>query len=309
MQPFNLSHQAEFEHWARFKLSLYVAARIKQQMCPVVINSDGRLLPSQLTEILSNIACYNFATYRVEDKGDFNTESLSRLGQSLGLKNLDDNLCAEEDLVSVISDSSAHVTAGNPKQRYIPYTNKALSWHTDGYYNPYHQRVQAFILHCQQPADHGGENSLIDPDLIYLALRRSNPEFIDVLSRNDVMRIPENRQGDTCLREETASPVFLTSDNNSRLAMRFSQRKRHIIWRDDALTQDALGKLNELLDNDSDWHINVRLKAGEGIISNNVLHCRKAYQDRDGHRRVFLRARYYNAIPKRLVRGDNAISQ
>lgn len=301
MQPFNLSHPTEFEDWALFKLSLYAEEPIKEQMRPVVIGSDGRLSHSQLTDIQSNISCYNFALYRIENEGDFNTESLNRLGQSLGLENLDANLCAEEDLVSVISDSSKHPAADNRKQRYIPYTNKALSWHTDGYYNPYHQRVQAFILHCQQPAEYGGENSLIDPDMIYLSLRRNNPKFIEALSRNDVMRIPENRLGDVCLREETTSPVFLTSESCSRLSMRFSQRKRHIIWRDDALTQDALGKLNELLDNDSDWHINVRLNAGEGIISNNVLHCRKAYQDSGGHRRVFLRARYYNAIPKKLV--------
>lgn len=300
MQPFNLSQQVGFEGWAQNKLSLYSADRLQELIVPQLISSDGRLSKNQLENIQQQVSRYNFAIYRIEDAGSFDTQSLNQLGQSLGLKNLDSNLCAEEDLISVISDSSEQSATGNLKQRYIPYTNKALSWHTDGYYNPFHQRVQAFILHCQHAAYQGGENSLIDPEVIYLLLRRLNPDFIEALCREDVMRIPENRQGEICIREETASSVFQTSCNYTKLDMRFSQRKRHIIWRDDAITRAALDSLNDLLDSSSDWQINVRLNAGEGIISNNVLHRRQAYQDTNDNKRVFLRARYYNAIPALL---------
>lgn len=300
MQPFNLLQQSGFESWAQNKLSLYTTDRLKDLMQPQLISSDGRLSKNQLANIYRQVSRYNFAIYRIEDSDKFDAQSLNQLGQSLGLKNLDANLCADEDLISVISDCSEPSATGNPRQRYIPYTNKALSWHTDGYYNPFHQRVQAFILHCQHTADQGGENSLIDPEIIYLMLRRLNPEFIEALCRDDVMRIPENKQGEICIREETASSVFLTSCNYTKLDMRFSQRKRHIIWRDDAITRAALSKLNELLDCESEWHINVRLNAGEGIISNNVLHSRQAYQDTNNNKRVFLRARYYNAIPASL---------
>ncbi len=298
MQPFNLASQADFESWAENKLSLYNDERLQDLLRPVTISADGHLSSDELRDIQQQVFQYNFALYRVEDDYCFDAQGLNQLGKSLGLEELDANLCAEEDLISVITDSSTNQDMDSRKLRYIPYSNKALSWHTDGYYNPYQQSVHALILFCQQPADSGGENSIIDPEMIYLFLRRQNPEFIRALCRNDVMRIPENRHNGVCLRAETSSSVFQISEDYTKLDMRFSQRKRHIIWRDDTITQRALTALNELLGSQSNWHINVRLNAGEGIISNNGLHRRQAFQDSNKSKRVLLRARYYNAIPR-----------
>ncbi len=298
MQPFNLVNNIDFESWAEDKLSLYSEEQLKNRLQPIAISADGLLSNAQLKQIHLCLSQYNFARYRLEDAHNFSIQSLNQLGKSLKLKKLDANLCAQEDLISVITDSTADPGTENKKQRYIPYSNNALSWHTDGYYNPYQQRVRGLILHCSQPAAIGGENGFIDPEIIYLQLRRQNPDYIKALCRNDVMRIPENRQGEACLRAETASSVFQISEGFKKLDMRFSQRKRHIIWRDDQLTISALAALNELLDSDSNWRINIRLNAGEGIISNNALHCRKAYEDTGEHKRVYLRARYYNAIPQ-----------
>lgn len=300
MQPFNLANQTDFENWAVGKLSLYSDERLKSLLRPITISADGNLSTAELKQVQQRVFQYNFAFYRIVDDRNFDIQSLNRLGKSLELEKLDANLCAQEDLISVITDSTAHQDTDSRKQRYIPYSNKALGWHTDGYYNPYQQRVRAFILHCQKPADSGGENSFIDPEMIYLLLRRQNPEFIQALCRDDVMRIPENRQDDVCLRSETASSVFQISDDFRKLDMRFSQRKRHIIWRDDTITQSALAALNELLNCHSNWHFDIRLNAGEGIISNNGLHRRKAYQDSSETRRAYLRARFYNAIAQPL---------
>ena len=41
-------------------------------------------------------------------------------------------------------------------QDYIPYTNRGLSWHTDGYYNPSDMPVRAMVLHCIRDAASGG---------------------------------------------------------------------------------------------------------------------------------------------------------
>ncbi len=300
MQPFNLANEPDFERWAEDKLSLYNDERLKNLLRPITISADGHLSAAQLKDVQLRICRYNFAYYRVEDGRRFDIKSLNQLGKSLKLEKFDANLCAEEDLISVITHSTANQDIAGRKRRYIPYSNKAMHWHTDGYYNPYQQRVRAFILHCQQPAESGGENSFVDPEMIYLLLRRQNPAFIQALCRNDVMRIPENRQDDVCLREETASSVFQISDEFRKLDMRYSQRKRHIVWRDDAITELATAALNDLLNSPSNWQINIRLNASEGIISNNALHCRKAYQDSNETRRTFLRARYYNTIARSL---------
>jgi len=294
MQPFNLSNQSEFESWAENKLSLYADDCLQTLLQPILISGDGSIAASELERLRSHIRDYNLAIYRVSDKTLFNKESIDRMSRWLGLKQLDAHLCVGEDLISTITDTSQ--MPGDQRRTYIPYSNKALSWHTDGYYNPYHQRVQAFILYCQHAASSGGENSFIDPEIIYLHLRRENPDFITALCKADVMRIPENVQNQTCIRAETASSVFQISDDYRHIDMRFSQRKRHIIWRDDRVTQQALESLNGLLNEDSAWRINYRLQSCEGVISNNVLHRRSAYKDDVGQSRVYIRARYYNRI-------------
>lgn len=293
MQPFNLSCPVDFEKWADQKLSFYRTDRIKDIAQAIVIGADGSVDEDRIKAIKQRVGRYGFALYRIDGRHEFGPGELNRLGDSLGLRQLDANLCASEDRISVITDESA--TEGN-KQRYIPYSNRPLNWHTDGYYNPRHQAVRAFILHCNQPAASGGESGLIDPEIIYLFLRRKNPDFIRALCRPDVMQIPANDQDGKCLREKTCSSVFQISDDRRTMSMRYSQRKRHIHWLDDDLTQEALEELNRLLATDADWSLSMRLQAGEGIISNNALHCRRQYLDDKSSRREFLRARYYNAI-------------
>ena len=82
--------------------------------------------------------------YRCELDDDPKQTVLSIAAQ-LGLQ-LDANLCADEDRVSAIENSATQ------QSHYIPYTNKALNWHTDGYYNAEHQRIHAFLIHCVRPA-------------------------------------------------------------------------------------------------------------------------------------------------------------
>jgi hypothetical protein len=158
-----------------------------------------------------------------------------------------------------------------------------------------HQRVLAMVLHCQQPAAEGGINQLLDPDMAYIHLRDREPRYIEALSQPAVMCIPENVENGEIIRPQTCSAVFMQEQDHS-LGMRFSKRKRNIIWADDALTQEALDCLFEFLDSDSPYHVEYRLKAGEGVINNNVLHTRSAFKDNVEHKRIYYRARYYNRI-------------
>ena len=52
------------------------------------------------------------------------------LGQQFGLERLDGNLRADEDSIT-----SLRVKPEMQENHYIPYTNRPLNWHTDGYYN------------------------------------------------------------------------------------------------------------------------------------------------------------------------------
>ena len=66
--------------------------------------------------------------------------------------------------ISNITDNS-NKTRKKIKGEYIPYTNKKLNWHTDGYYYPINLSVKSFLLHCENQAASGGKNQLIDHEV------------------------------------------------------------------------------------------------------------------------------------------------
>jgi len=291
MSYFELENDSDFNRWTENKKRLYDFEYLDQLHQGVEINSPDMKGSAAWKTMFDQISRFNFSIYRLALEIPFKKEQINQLGLSFGLIQTDANLCADEDSLSKIS-----VTEQKDAKKYIPYTNKKLGWHTDGYYNPYHQRVQAFILHCQQSAASGGSNCLLDPDIAYIHLRQHNPDFIQALSRADVMCIPENVQNNAVLRPKTCSAVFSIEQDTHALNMRYSERKFNIIWHQDPLTQDALSCLNEFLDSDSPYIIKRRLNAGEGIICNNVLHKRSSFTDDLEQPRIFYRARYYNRI-------------
>ena len=80
----------------------------------------------------------------------------------------------------------------------------------------------------------------------------------------------------------------------------FSARQKNIQWRDDAVTRDARACIADLLAGDNGPVFRYRLKAGEGLISNNVLHNRTAFSDGAQNRRLLYRARYFDRIQTKL---------
>ena len=152
-------------------------------------------------------------------------------------------------------------------------------------------------MHCARPAAQGGINHLLDPEIAYIRLRDENPNYIKALSNRRAMTIPGFIDRDGSFREESPGPVFSVDRFTGALQMRFSARKRNIVWRDDAATTEAVAFLNQLLENDP-LIFRVNLQAGEGIICNNVLHNRTAFVDHGepGQTRLLYRARYLDRV-------------
>ena len=215
-----------------------------------------------------------------------------RFGAHFGLHHLDSNLLADEDSIT-----SIETVPGKSGRGYIPYSNRRLLWHTDGYYNPETRRIRAFLLHCVQPAAEGGENALLDPEVAYIRLRDANPDYVRALMAPDAMTIPPNTE-EGAERPASVGPVFSVDSTDGNLHMRYTARTRSILWRDDAATGAAVRFLEQLLADDSPSVFRYRLAAGEGLICNNVLHNRTAFSDNEQHgaRRLLYRARYYDRI-------------
>jgi hypothetical protein len=81
--------------------------------------------------------------------------------------------------------------------------------------------------------------------------------------------------------------------------MRYSARQRNVIWKDDPATRNAASYLLDLFRRGDDHIFRYRLQAGEGVVSNNVLHRRDGFRDdpSGGAKRLIYRARYYQRLP------------
>jgi hypothetical protein len=132
--------------------------------------------------------------------------------------------------------------------------------------------------------------------MMYLLIRDQSPELLEALMRNDLMRIPANVQDNQVIRVEETGPVFALQPITCALNMRYTSRPRNIVWKSDKCSQQALNLVREIL-MQGEAMIEVRLRAGQGIVCNNILHGRDAFQDDPQHPpRLVYRARYFDAI-------------
>jgi len=97
------------------------------------------------------------------------------------------------------------------------------------------------------------------------------------------------------IRPAVTGPVF-SYDATGAIHMRFSARKKNIQWRDDDITREAREYLAEILADENGPVLRYRLRPGEGLISNNVLHNRTAFADGEAHKRLLYRARFFDRI-------------
>ncbi|NOX91544.1 MAG: TauD/TfdA family dioxygenase [Gammaproteobacteria bacterium] len=291
--PFALDNHRAYAAWREQKRAHY-PQHLSELLVPVV----NPHTPSEAECAAIRRACAraNMAIYISQPPMDGATPDTSlvvNMGRHFGLLHLDQNLYADDDGISALQ-----VSAQRRQYEYIPYSRCSISWHTDGYYNPPDRKIRAMVLHCVRPAAEGGDNALLDHEMLYLQLRDKNPNYIAALMQDDVMTIPANIENGVEIRPEQSGPVFSVDAHSGHLHMRYTARTRSIVWKTDTTTQAAVKLLENLLVGDSPYCFNRRLAAGEGIISNNVLHSRTAFEDGDdaGQGRLIYRARYYERI-------------
>lgn len=292
--PFRLGSDVVYQAWRRWKLEQRpaIGELLVELDNPLDLSADERARVRDLCR-----RC-NAAIYKVSRQYDSSDRDMvQRLGLQFGLSHLDDNLRSDEDDITSLTVKEQ---VGN---KYIPYTNKPLSWHTDGYYNTPEQQVRGIILHCAQPSAEGGENSLIDHELVYIRLRDEDPAYIEALMHPRAMTIPPNIEAGQEIRGACMGPVFSIDAFTGSLHMRYSARKHNIQWRDDALTREAAGFITQILDID-ELAYKYRLKAGEGVICNNILHKRSGFNDSAEQKRLMYRARYYDRVDDTGLDGD-----
>jgi alpha-ketoglutarate-dependent taurine dioxygenase len=286
--PFGLDDDL-YARWRDFKLKDY-----PESPGELVVELADAYGPThtELAEIQRICSKTNMAIYAT-NAGNKEDRSIARgLGESLGLRHLDPNMLADEDGITSLT-----VVEGKSGRGYIPYSNHRLLWHTDGYYNLPEYQIRAMLLHCVRPAQAGGENMLLDPEIAYILMREANPDLVAALMVPDVMTIPANTETGDEIREARTGPVFSIDTASGDLHMRYTARTRSIVWKQDEASLAAVAFLEQLLQSSSPYVFRNRLAAGQGLVCNNVLHNRTAFTDsEDGVQRLVYRARYYERI-------------
>ncbi|MDD5058130.1 MAG: TauD/TfdA family dioxygenase [Sideroxydans sp.] len=285
--PFDLGDTESYLRWRKQKLA---SAPTSINGLIVEVRDPRALTPAEHAALAERVRRCNMAIY-ASPRHEADTDIPRLLGAQFGLTRLDANWLAGEDGVSEI-----RVFDNGTRQHYIPYTDRPIKWHTDGYYNPPQREIRAMVLHCVRNAASGGENQLMDHEMAYLLLRDENPQHIAALMQADVMTIPERVDENDGVRAAQSGPVF-SLDANGNLHMRYTARTRSIVWKQDAATQTAVAALEHLLASDTPHIFRGRLEPGMGLLCNNVLHDRSAFSDNPAHPpRLLYRARYLDRI-------------
>ena len=281
----------DYARWRERKLARYPR---RAEDLVVEVRDPRNLSAAEVGEIQRLCRAANMAVYASPLAGLADKDIARRLGTRLGLTRLHANPLADEDGISSLETTPEKAALG-----FIPYSDRRLLWHTDGYYNPPAERIRAFVLHCVRPAAAGGENRLLDPEIAYILLRDADPEYVRALSAPDAMTIPAHVVDGVERRPAQTGPVF--ADDAGALHMRYTARTRSVEWRPDEATAAAVRFLNGVLNGDSPYVFTLRLAGGLGLVCNNVLHDRSAFTDAPGAGRLVYRARYLDRIVDRIA--------
>ncbi len=251
----------------------------------VSIQDINDLNTAEENALRANCIKHNMAFYRLNKP--CTRSDLFTLWNRLGLHNLINNPESSSDGISEIKV--------NTQSRYIPYTHQALQWHTDGYYNTGQKSIRAFAMHCVHPATTGGMNTYYNPDTLIAQLFKKDPRWVAALMHPKAMTIPANTLEDRASRCEVTTPIL--SIEEGRFLLRYTERAHAIVWNTDPILPKVRAYAHDLLANTSAYHLSYNLQANEGVICNNVLHCRSAFKQTDGSSpRLLYRARFHQRV-------------
>ncbi len=287
----NLDGEEAYQRWRSAKLK---TADEAMNWGPVQIDNLSHTTDSERTSLKERCRLTNYAHYAsAAPSGDSDAAELALrdFAAAMGLHLAETHRSAGKSGIVALQ-----VSEEPSKRGYIPYSNRAMNWHTEGCYNAPDDYIGGFVLHCVRPAAEGGVTQLLDPEIAYIRLRDRDPALLRALMHPKAMSIPENREPDGTLRPVSVGPVFFADPITGRLQMRYTARTRSIAWRDDPATRQAEAFLRQYLPGGDPLMPQVKLGAGQGVLNNNILHNRTGFAVGAGPGRLLYRVRFRNRI-------------
>jgi hypothetical protein len=264
------SKSYEFKQWASEKED-NIPSNIND--LKIDLHDINHISLKEISIIKDKIKRFNCCIYK--SHVDLLTQAdLLNFAKSIGMKTYDDN--------NIHSNPVSSIMPLEPEKtvNYIPYTNKQLNWHTDGYYDE--KPIFSWLLHCEEPAFSGGENYLLDHELAIreYILKHDN---LDQLTRPDSFIIPSNADAG---RNETKGYICDMNNKYKKFHMKFSMRQKNIELNERSKT--AFIRMKKIIKEDcKKYCITYKLSKNEGIVSNNILHGRNSFVDGKVMRKLY----------------------
>lgn len=268
----------DFIEWAANK-ELNIPLNIND--LKVNLRDINHVSKNEISQIKEKLTKFNCCIY-ISDSNLKEDANIMKFAMSLGMRTFDSHNIDESNISTISADKTEN------NIRYIPYTNKALNWHTDGYYDS--KPIFSWLLHCVEPALLGGENFLLDHEL---AIREYILKHDDIscLMNNNAFSIPKDKVAE---REVTTNYVCDMNNEYKKLHMNFSMRKENI--KIDKDSESAVSKLIKIIKEDcKKYHLTYKLSKSEGIVTNNILHGRNSFKDGPTMRKI-LRIRSHERL-------------
>ncbi|MCW9002953.1 MAG: hypothetical protein OQJ87_09565, partial [Rhodospirillales bacterium] len=131
--PFDLDDDDAYARWRDEKLADYPASAGD---LVVEVNDPSKINDAEFAAMMALVRKTNMALYATVGGGvstaPAEKETIRAVGARFGLHNLDSNLHADDDGITPLHIAAAEETG---RLRYIPYSDRPIKWHTDGYYN------------------------------------------------------------------------------------------------------------------------------------------------------------------------------
>lgn len=288
--PFSLGDNDAYCRWRDWKLEAHPGTAGD---LVVEIADPFNISKAEHAALLDRVRRANMALYVTHAvDADTGKDLIRAIGERMGIRQLDANMLADDDGITPLT-----VIEDGRRPHYIPYTDRPIDWHTDGYYNTLDKQNRSLNLYCVQDSETGGENAVLDHEIAYILLREANPDYIHAFMHPHCMTIPANIEAGKEIRAAQTGPVFSVNPADGTLHMRYTARKRNIVWRDDPITVEAVAFLESIMrDASSRYVFQHRQLPGHGLISTNVLHDRAGFTDSEKKKRLIYRARYYDRI-------------
>ena len=266
----------DYKRWKDNKLETFTK---NLDELTVQITSPNAISKPEKSMVISLLENHNIVFFHIDRVKQINKSTIKNFASQIGLSNYELDSQSDEDGLTEIKD----IKTTEKLSEYVPYTTKELNWHTDGYYTDQKNSVLSWLLFCKTSAESGGINKYLDHEIAYILFNNKSKRLMDLML-DDTCCIPENSITN---RKEVFNPVFMFK--NKRLHMKFSMRKKNIIWNKNSL--QAIDVLKSIIKDSSQYHITKKLDTGMGVITNNVIHMRTAFTNSKNKNRLLYRLR------------------